>query len=159
VLKIVVSIKTLRIHERNLTDLKNKLKIKNTKVLKSVKKGGANFDDVKLRIVVNNNKSSCPVYDAYVSTKNSNYKKLSLEPRFVESLYLLAKAVHDGKDYVSNYDIKEKCNDGANKVKLEIIKAFEVFIKERAQDIIGTKHGIGKVLKIPKKNITINISS
>jgi hypothetical protein len=154
--KIYVSSKTLRIHEKKFTALKNKLNINNAKALKPAKSGAANFNDVKLEIDVD--EQGRPYYDAYVSANNGKREKLDLEPRFIEPLNLLAKAVSCGTGDVSNNDINKVCNDGASKVKLVVIRAFKKIIGSRAKGIIETKHGISRKLKIPKKNITFRKS-
>ncbi len=111
------------------------------------------FDDVKLEMSVDD--TGVPLFDAIVSANGVNKEKLPLESRYLEPLHLLAKTVKDDKNdgRVYNKDLDRTCNEGSNKAKYEIIKAFKKKIGKRAKGIIETKHSMGKRLLIPKKNI------
>ncbi len=121
------------------------------KKIRKVKKD--TFDDVKLEISVDS--TDTPLFDAIVSANGVNKEKLPLESRYLEPLHLLAKTVKDDKNdgRVYNKDLDRTCNEGSNKAKYEIIKAFKKKIGKRAKGIIETKHSMGKRLLIPKKNI------
>lgn len=128
---------------------------------KAKKKGKVIFDDVKLKITIdddNNLKNS--IINIHISINDANCEKLELEDRILPVLYLLARGVKHGKGLVNNLvtnNVLKKGYEHVDEAKYKIVQSFAKHVsKKRAGKIIEVEHGIGKRLLIPKKNININ---
>jgi len=117
------------------------------------------FDDVKLKMNVDyKGNYSCSHYEVSVKCKDSQESKLKLPRRFMPALFLLAKGVNDDSPLVSNSVLK-KTRVNPDDATKEIKISFTNIIGLRAKTIIEIVWGEGKILKIPKKNITLKENS